>query len=143
MVKREFHLWIVGILSLLWNAGGAVDYVMTKTNVASYLAEQPAARRALLEQAPFWFDVTWALGVWMSVAGALLLLARSRFAGSAFALSLLGLLGSSVYTYLIAQGTTMVAAAGPVAIGFTVAIPVILIGLWFYARAMRRQGVLR
>lgn len=143
MTKTPIHLWIVGVVSLLWNAGGAVDYVMTKTNAAAYMAQQPAERLAMLERAPTWFSVTWAVGVWFSVIGSLLLLLRSRYAGSAFGLSLLGLIGSSVYTYIIADGGSMVAAAGPAAIAFTIAIPVILVGLWLYARAMTKRGVLR
>ena len=143
MAKTPLHLWIVGIVSLLWNAGGAMDYVMTKTNAAEYLAQQPAARLMMLEQAPVWFSVTWAVGVWFSIIGSILLLLRSRFAATAFALSLLGLIGSSVYTYGIAKGGSMVAAAGGAAIAFSVAIPLILLALWFYAKAMTKRGVLR
>jgi hypothetical protein len=143
MTKTPIHLWIVGIVSLLWNAGGAVDYVMTRTNAAEYMAAQPPARLAMLEQAPYWFGATWALGVWFSVIGSLLLLARSRFAGIAFALSLIGLAGSSIYTYGMANGGSMVAAAGTAAIVFTFAIPVLLVLQWLYARAMTKRGVLR
>ncbi len=143
MTKTPLHLWIVGVLSLFWNAGGAVDYLMTKTNAAEYMAAQPPERLAMLEQAPLWFDATWAIGVWLSVIGSLLLLARSRMAGSAFALSLAGLIGSSIYTYGIAEGGSMVAAAGPAAMAFSIAIPVILVALWVYARAMTKRGVLR
>ncbi len=143
MTKTPIHLWIVGVLSLLWNAGGAIDYVLTRANDAAYLAAQPPERLAMLQEAPLWFDVTWALGVWFSVIGSLLLLLRSRFAGSAFALSLVGLIGSSIYIYGIAQGGTMLATAGPAAVAFTVAIPVVLVLLWIYARAMTKRGVLR
>ncbi|MEO0904706.1 MAG: hypothetical protein AAFX89_08040, partial [Pseudomonadota bacterium] len=59
------------------------------------------------------------------------------------ALSLAGLIGSSIYTYGMVDGGSMVAAAGTAAIIFTVAIPVVLILLWIYARAMTRAGVLR
>ena len=143
MAKTPIHLWIVGIVSLFWNLGGAFDYVMTRSNAAEYLAAQPPERLAMLQDAPMWFGYTWALGVWMSVVGALLLLVRSRFAGAAFALSLLGLFGSSIYTYVIADGGSMVAAAGTTAIAFNLAIPVILVLLWIYARAMTKRGVLR
>jgi len=143
MTKTPIHLWIVGIVSLFWNAGGAFDYVMTRTNAAEYLAAQPDARLVMLDQAPLWFGFTWALGVWFSVIGSLLLLMRSRFADATFALSLIGLLGSSVYTYGIADGGSMVAAAGRAAIVFTIAIPVLLVLQWLYARAMTRRGVLR
>ena len=143
MTKTPIHLWLVGIVSLLWNAGGAFDYVMTKTNAADYLAAQPEARLMLLDQAPLWFGFTWAVGVWFSIIGSLLLLMRSRYAAGAFALSLLGLIGSSIYTYLIADGGSMVAAAGTAAIVFSFAIPLILLVLWIYARAMAKRGVLR
>ncbi len=142
-MQVPIHLWIVGVVSLFWNMGGAFDYVMTRLGDATYLAEQPAERLAMLEQAPFWFAITWPLGVWMSVIGSLLLLVRSRFAGSAFALSLLGLIGSSIYTFGIADGGSMLAVAGTAATVFTIAIPVVLLGLWIYARAMTRRGILR
>ena len=143
MTKTPIHLWIVGILSLLWNIGGAMDYVMTRMDDATYLAQQPAARLMMIEQAPSWFGLTWALGVWFSVIGSILLLLRSRFAGSAFAISIIGLIGSSIYTYGISEGGSMLASASTVAIVFTIAIPLILVALWFYARAMTQQGVLR
>src|SRR3546814_11492179 len=37
-VKTPWHLWVVGVLSLLWNAVGAFDYTMTKLNDADYLS---------------------------------------------------------------------------------------------------------
>ncbi len=144
MTKTPWHLWVVGALSLLWNAGGAVDYTMTKLNVASYVEALPEAALRMLQEAPLWFDISWPVGVWFSVLGSLLLLLRSRFAGTAFALSLLGLIVSSVYTYLLApEGTSMLAVGGTVALVFAIAIPVILIALWLYARAMTQRGVLR
>lgn len=143
MPRTPIHLWIVGVVSLLWNSGGAMDYVMTRTNNAEYLAAQPDARLILLEQAPVWFSVAWPVGVWLSVVGSVLLLLRSRFAAAAFALSLLGLIVSSVYTYGIAGGGNMAIDAGLMVVIFSAAIPVILLLQWLYARAMTRAGVLR
>ncbi|MEO1639695.1 MAG: hypothetical protein AAFU41_10665 [Pseudomonadota bacterium] len=142
MQKTPWHLWAIGILSLVWNAGGAMDYTMTKLRVAAYLEALPEAALRMLDQAPTWFDVTWPIGVWFSVIGSILLLARSRFAGAAFAISLLGLIGSSIYTYGMAE-VSMLAVGGTAAVVFAVAIPVVLIALWIYARAMTRRGVLR
>ena len=50
--KAPVHLWIVGGLSLLWNAFGAFDYLMTQLQVEAYmsqfteeqLASMPSAR---------------------------------------------------------------------------------------------------
>ena len=143
MTKTPIHLWIVGILSLLWNAGGAIDYSMTKFQVASYLEALPEAGLRMLQEAPIWFDASWAIGVWFSVLGSLFLLARSRLAAGSFALSFLGLIVSSIYTYGLSGGGSMMATGGAAAIAFAIAIPVILILLWVYARAMTRKGVLR
>ena len=41
-----WHLWVVGVLSLLWNAYGGYDYWMSHTDPAAYLptpAPQPAS----------------------------------------------------------------------------------------------------
>ena len=43
----------------------------------------------------------------------------------------------------IADGASMLAVAGTAAIVFTIGIPIILILLWIYARAMTNRGVLR
>ncbi len=140
-MKTPFHVWIVGIIALIWNAGGAYDYVMTQTENEAYLAMLSDAQKAFLDNGPIWFETAWAVGVWFSMLGALLLLLRSRLAGPAFGLSLVGLIVSSVYSFGIADRTGM--DMTPTQLGFTVAIYVVLVLLWIYARAMTRRGVLR
>lgn len=140
-MKTPFHVWIVGIIALIWNAGGAYDYVMTQTENEAYLAMLSDAQKAFLDNGPIWFETAWAVGVWFSMLGALLLLLRSRLAGPAFGLSLIGLIVSSVYSFGIADRTGM--DMTPTQLGFTVAIYVVLVLLWIYARAMTRRGVLR
>ena len=140
-MKTPFHLWIVGVIALVWNAGGAYDYVMTQTQNEAYLAMLSDAQKAFLDNGPIWFEAAWAVGVWFSMLGALLLLLRSRLAGSAFGLSLVGLIVSSVYSFGIADSGGM--DMTPAQLGFTVAIYVVLVLLWIYARAMTRRGVLR
>ncbi|MFT5625885.1 MAG: hypothetical protein ACI8Z0_002390, partial [Lentimonas sp.] len=94
-----------------------------------------------LDTGPIWFEAAWAVGVWFSVLGSVLLLLRSRFAGAVFGLSFLGLMVSSVYSFGIADRTGL--TLSPAQMGFTIAIFVVLAVLWIYARAMTRRGVLR
>ena len=140
-MKTPIHLWIVGLLSLLWNFGGAYDYLMSQTRNEAYLANLPAEAIAFLDNAPTWFQASWAIGIWFSVLGSLLLLVKSRFAGTAFGLSLLGLVVSSIYTYGLAEQRTF-EAGGMAALVFSIVIPIVLILLLIYARAMTRRGVL-
>ena len=37
-VKAPWHLWAIGIIGTLWSAMGAMDYVMSKLKVESYMA---------------------------------------------------------------------------------------------------------
>ena len=32
------HLWIIGVIALLWNAMGAYDYLMTQTQNEAYMS---------------------------------------------------------------------------------------------------------
>jgi hypothetical protein len=139
--KRPLHLWIVGVLATLWNAGGAYDYLMTQTRNEAYLAGFTDPQRIYFESFPIWMEATWAFGVWGGLAGALLLLARSRHAVTAFAVSLAGLAVSTVYQYVLSTPPEdMVSGA---MIGMNIAIWAIAIGLLWYAMRLRRNGMLR
>ncbi|MDO7630157.1 MAG: hypothetical protein MUQ84_04420, partial [Loktanella sp.] len=73
-MKTPLHLWIVGVLSLLWNAGSGYDYLMTRLESTAYLAVLTEPQRAFLDAAPMWFNATWAIGVWFAILGSILLL---------------------------------------------------------------------
>ncbi len=95
-MRTPWHLWVVGLLSLVWNAGGAFDYLMTQLDVPSYMSLLTAEQQAYLDGRPMWFDAVWAIGVWFAVLGSILLLARVAWASLAFGISILGLIGSSL-----------------------------------------------
>ena len=93
--RVPMHLWIVGGLSLIWNAFGCYDYLMTRMRNTEYLAGMmpdvdPNAMLAWVDAFPIWAQAGWGLGVWMGLLGSVLLLMRSRYAVHAFGLSLVG-----------------------------------------------------
>ena len=141
MVRTPTHLWIVGILAVLWNGFGCFDYLMTQTRNADYLAMFTDAQRAYFESFPAWMEGAWAVGVWGGLLGSLLLLARSRWAVIAFGLSLLGLAGGTTYQYILTSPPAEMTSPGMIAMN--VAIWAVCIGLFVYAREMRRKGILR
>jgi hypothetical protein len=142
MEKRTpLHLWIVGALATIWNAFGCFDYLMTQTRNAQYLANFTDPQRIYFESFPIWMEAIWAFGVWGGLAGSLLLLARSRHAVAAFAVSLAGLAASTFYQYVLSSPPPGMNSAGMVALNL--AIWAAAIGLLVYAVRMRRRGVLR
>ena len=83
--KAPTSFWVIAVLSLLWNAFGCFDYVMTASRNPGYLAQFPPEMINFLDSFPYWATAAWALGVWGSLAGSVLLLLRSRYAVHAFA----------------------------------------------------------
>ena len=115
---------------------------MTQLNNESYLGTLNAAQRAFLNARPVWFDAVWAIGVWFSIAGAVLILLRSRFAAPAFLISLAGLVASAVWSFGIARPSS-VEINGMFSVWFSLLICASLIGFWAYAKAMTARGILR
>jgi hypothetical protein len=138
--RTPVHLWVVGVLSLLWNAFGAFDYVMTNIRDPGYLAQFPAEAIQLIDEFPILVMAAWAFGVWGAVAGSILLLLRSRFAIHAFALSLAGLAASTVYQATLDLPAEMKTTAMTV---MNLVIWAAAILFLVYALRMRKTGVLR
>lgn len=138
--RTPAHLWIIGILALLWNAFGCYDYLMTETANQAYLAQYPADALAYFESLPAWLTAFWALGVWGGLAGAILLLMRNRYAVWAFGLSFIGCIVSFGYQYLM---TTMPESmtAGAMAYMPWVIILIAAFLLW-YSWSEEKKGVL-
>jgi hypothetical protein len=135
------HLWIVGILSLLWSAMGCFDYLMTVTSNQTYLGKMPADQIAYLNSLPTWLTGAWAIGVWGGLLGSLLLLMRSRHAVLAFGLSLVAAVIAMGYEMFATQQPASM-TSGAMALMPWVVLAVCAFLLW-YAWTMERKGVLR
>jgi hypothetical protein len=97
--RTPWHLWVVGVVSLLWNAFGGYDFVMSVTRGEAYWRES-GMTDAMVDYytaMPAWMYAPWILGVWGAVLGSILLLLRNRLAVWAFAASVLGAVVSLIY----------------------------------------------
>jgi len=139
--NAPWHLWVVGIVSLLWNCFGAFDYLMTQLGNEAYLSQLTTEQVEYFSAFPIWAVAAWAVAVWASVAGSLGLLFRKAWAEWAFALSLVGLVGSSIYTLVLSDGLAVMGGAANLV--FTIVIWIIAIGLFIYARTQANRGVLK
>lgn len=142
--STPWHLWAVGVVSLLWNGFGAYDFIMTTTQGAAYMRasgfDQPMIDYFMAM--PTWMYGPWILGVWGAVAGSILLLMRSRFAVWAFGLSLLGAVGSLIYGQALNPPPPLPAEMAMMSVMPWV-ITAIAAFLAWYAWAMAKKGVLR
>ena len=142
--KAPIHLWIVGILSLIWNGFGCTDYLMTRMHNMEWLAQSGGDPQAMLDWVdgfPIWAQSGWALGVWMGLLGAVLLLLRSRWAVWSFGLSLVGaILGLG---YQITMAPPLAGADDMFSRVMPYVIILVAVALFLYARAQAAKGILR
>ena len=138
--KTPIHLWIVGILALLWNAVGAFDYLATQLQLESYMSQFSQDQLAYFYAFPAWSVACWAFAVWGAVLGSLALLLRLSLAVWLFLISTAGMIGSTIYNFGMSNGAEIMGQAGVI---FSVVIWVIGLALLAYAVIQSRKGVLR
>jgi hypothetical protein len=132
---------VVGVLGLLWNSYGGFDFTMSLTRGDAYYREVDMSDAQIAHMAtyPAWMIFVWAIGVWGALLGAVLVLARSKWAVEVFAASLAGFLMSLVYAYLISpmpdSGSAMAIMQGVILAGCVFFV-------WYAVRA-RKAGHLR
>jgi hypothetical protein len=139
--RAPAHLWIVGILSLLWNAFGCYDYTMTNLKNAAWLAQMTPDQVAYMDSLPGWLTGFWAIGVWGGLLGSILLLIRSRYAVWAFALSFIGALVGLGYQVTMVQMPASMKEGGMAFMPYGIILFCAFL-LW-YAWNAEKKGVLR
>lgn len=139
--KTPTHLWVVGILALLFNAMGALDYVAMRFKMEAYVAQLTEEMLAYYDSFPIWMEIAWPLSVWSAVIGAVLLLMKNKMAVTAFAISTVAYLVAAVHTFGINPPPEGMSTPGSMI--FSIVIGLQLALLWYYARNMTAKGVLR
>ncbi len=137
--RTPVHLWIVGVLSLLWNLMGAFSYVASQFKLEFYMSQMTDEQLAHFNAYPSWMVAAWAFGVWGAFVGSIGLLLRRKWSVWAFAVSLAGLFVGTIYNFVLTNGAEIMGAGN---VAFTVVIWVVAIFLLVYAWSQAKRGVL-
>lgn len=137
--KTPRHLWIIGILALLWNLMGAFDYLMTKTKNEAYMGQFSPEQLEFFYDFPAWLTAFWAVAVWGGVLAAVLLLMRKKLAVPVFVVSFLCMVVTAIHNYGFAGAADIVGGMG---LAFSAIVFVVALALIFYARSLTTKGVL-
>ena len=140
-VKSAWHLWLVGLFAVLFNAIGVFDFVMNLAQGPQYLASagMTPEQVAHYQQMPGWMFVVWAVGVFGAFIASLLVLLRRRQAFAIFVVSLVAFLVSLLYHYALTNGGALMGRQ----MAITSAVIAGLLMLFsVYALVMTRRGLL-
>ena len=142
LVKTPWHLWLIGLIAVLFNAIGVFDFVMSMAQGAAYQASAGMTpdQIAHYQQMPGWMTLVWAVGVFGAFLASVLLLLRRKLALPVFVLSLAAFIVSLIYTYVLTDGG---AVMGPQMAITSAVIAVLLVFFSWYSRFMAARGMLR
>ena len=138
--KAPWHLWMIGIVGLFWNAMGALDYVMSQTKNEDYMSAFTPEQLAFFYGLPTLIVATWAIAVWGGVLGSILLLMRKTLAVWVFFTSLICMLITAVHNYGFSNGLEVI--GDTFSLVFTGVIFLSAFALYWYARVMQQKHFL-
>ena len=138
---RPWHLWLIGVIGLLWSVMGVISFLLTEMKVEAVMSQFPPQQRAYFESFPLWIVALWAISLFGSVIGCLLLLLRNRLAFPVLLASVIAAVVFNLGGLFLLGGMEVMRETG--GLGFTI-FPILFAAfLAYYARAMRVTGVLR
>ena len=135
--RAPLHLGVVGLLLVFWNSWGLA--LAVSAQLGGLPPEVPAGTAAYFAEQPLWFVILADIAPLAGVAGAVALLLQHRLAARLFVIQLVVLVLSNGFE--IATGHSLL-LSDPMALWGTLFLLPLLAGQIFYARRLRRTGVL-
>ena len=139
-LQAPWHLWVLGIVTLLYGLLAAYDSVQTLVAGEEYMraSGMTDAQLSYFTSTPWWFDTASFGSTWSGLLAAAALLLRKRIAALLYAVSAAATFFSAIYLYLLSEGP---AAMGdlryaPIVIGTVMAL------MALYARGLAKREVL-
>jgi hypothetical protein len=141
LARAPWHLWLVGVIAVLFNAIGVFDFVMARAQGADYMASAGMTPQQIAHylKMPAWMTIVWAVGVFGAFIASWLLLLRRTLALPVFVVSLAAFLLSLVYTYLLTDGGAIMGRQMAIT---SAVIAGLLVFFSWYSRQMAARRVL-
>ncbi len=135
--KTPFHLWIVGVLALLFNGYGAFDYLATQLELDFYMSQFSPEQLEYFYSFPKLITACWAFAIWGAVAGSIGLLLRKKWAVWAFVVACAGMFFTTIYNFGMTNEIM-----GSIGVIFSIVIWIVTLFLLWYSWSQANEGVL-
>ncbi len=135
--RTPWHIWLIGVLSLLWNASGAWTIMSAQSGAPM---DMDATEIAYYAAQPAWLVALTDIALIAAVLAAIALLLRSRWSVHLYGLSIAAIVVAGAFD--IARGTALLLQDQGWLILEVVTLSLAILQL-LYAAAVRKKGVLR
>lgn len=138
-VKPPVWFWVVALVAVLWNAMGAWDYTATQLRLDFYMESYTPEQLEYFFGFPAWYDAIWAIAVWSAFGASVLLALRKRWTITAWQVSMVSFLLSSIYVFGFTDAVAMMGIGGVI---FSIVIFASLVGFYMLSRWADEKGIL-
>jgi hypothetical protein len=135
--KPATWFWVVTGIALVWNLMGVMAYIVQVTMSPEALQALPENERTLLESVPAWATSAFAIAVWGSTLGSILLLMRKKIATPVFILSFAGILVQMYYNLFMSKSMEVY---GPGGLAMPIMVLVFGVFLIWFSRKSTANG---
>ncbi len=136
--KPTVLFWIVAIIALLWNIMGLSAFLMDVFAPEISQADYTAAQIEMAASAPLWYKIAYGVATITGFLGAVLLIARKKYAIPLFLVSLIASIFHSAYIIIGIDGMNNFGfLAGLI---FPLIIIVLDLFFWWYSKYALSKG---
>ena len=129
--------WVIGIVALIWNLLGVVNYLISVMTGPEALGALPEAERALYTNVPVSVTSAFAVAVWVGTIACVLLLLRKSLAVPLFAVSLIAGVFQIGHALFVSK---MIAVLGVSAAILPIVVVVVAAFLFWFSISAKRRG---
>jgi hypothetical protein len=135
--KPATWFWVVSGIALVWNLMGVMAYIMQVAMSPEALQALPENERTLMLSVPAWATGAFAIAVWGSTLGSILLLVRKKIATPVLILSFAGILAQMYYNLFMSKSMEVY---GPGGLAMPIMVLVFGVFLIWFSRKSTANG---
>ena len=137
--KPGVLFWVIGIIALIWNSMGVDGYINQVYKTDRFKSMYTEEQLEIIFNVPSWVTSAFAIAVFSSVLGCILLLLRKKLAKTFFLVGLLAVIVQTTYNLFMNPGKEMY---GAMEYSMLIMIPVFSIFLVWYTKKCESNGIL-
>ncbi|MFK8058538.1 MAG: hypothetical protein AB8B78_00440 [Polaribacter sp.] len=138
--KPSIAFWIISIIGFLWNAMGVDAYLNQSYKTDRFKSMYSEEQLEIMYNLPSWVTAAFAIAVFTSIIGCVLLLIRKKAAKTFFLVGLLAVIVQSIYNIFMNPGKDIY---GAMDYSMLIMIPLFSVFLFWYAKKSADDGILK
>ncbi len=102
--KPTTVFWVIAIIGLIWNLMGVNQYLQQAYQTDAFKAMYTPELLEIVNNLPTWYTAIFAMAVFISTLGCILLLLRKKLATNVFLIALIAVIIQTFYNLFINEG---------------------------------------